>query len=183
MLQAKLQMSGGLAAFPCPQPPFRAAYVLVPADKSMVAFRAFVLVVGFAQPAAGVAMLSAAAPRVSLRSAACARATPPPTMFLGPFKDGWSRISRAVRLVAANTIVERKVAEKLRVAQEKGIQIPEKYEMLMRSFFTSYMVEIFMAGKSMEKYEGLLSSLVKKVLETAKEPYAFEPYHQARRHF
>merc|ERR1712087_412017 len=81
---------------------------------------------------------------------------------------------------AASAIVEKKVSEKLAAAQAK-YDVPEKYLTLMRSFFSSYMTEIYMADRDMDKYEAILTRLMKKVLETAEEPYQFDPFHKAMR--
>ena len=81
---------------------------------------------------------------------------------------------------AAEQIVAKKVQDKMKAANEK-YSVPQKYQTLMVSFFTSYMVEIYKANRDMDKYEGLLTQLMKKVLETAKDPYNFEPFHKAIR--
>jgi len=77
-------------------------------------------------------------------------------------------------------IVQQKVAEKLARAQEK-YDIPDKYVDVMGGFFTSYMTEIYKAGLDMDEYEGTLTTLFTKVLECAKDPHQFEPYHTAIR--
>merc|ERR1712113_1296827 len=89
-------------------------------------------------------------------------------------------VSDAIRGRAAANVVEKKVAAKLQAAQEK-YDIPENYLTLMQSFFSSYMTEIYMAGRDMDLYEERLTLLMKKVLETVKTPYEFEPFHQAIR--
>eukprot|EP00310_Coccolithus_braarudii_P022115 CAMPEP_0183355582 /NCGR_PEP_ID=MMETSP0164_2-20130417/40968_1 /TAXON_ID=221442 /ORGANISM="Coccolithus pelagicus ssp braarudi, Strain PLY182g" /LENGTH=366 /DNA_ID=CAMNT_0025528731 /DNA_START=169 /DNA_END=1269 /DNA_ORIENTATION=+ len=89
-------------------------------------------------------------------------------------------LSKGVKRTAAEAIVEKKVAAKLAAAQEK-YDVPEKYITLMRSFFSSYMTEIYMADRDMDTYEALLTRLMKKILETAKQPYQFEPFHKAMR--
>lgn len=81
---------------------------------------------------------------------------------------------------AAEVIVQQKVAEKLARAQVK-YDIPEKYIDVMGGFFTSYMTEIYKAGLDMDEYEETLTTLFSKVLECAKDPYKFEPYHTAIR--
>jgi glycerol-3-phosphate O-acyltransferase len=43
------------------------------------------------------------------------------------------------------------------------------------------MTEVYKAGKDTEHFEGVLTSLFKKVLECIQEPYKFEPFHEAMR--
>ena len=59
--------------------------------------------------------------------------------------------------------------------------IPAAYEPVMQSFFTTYMTEVYKAGKDTDHYEKVLTTLFKQILENMKDPHQFEPYHQAIR--
>jgi len=87
---------------------------------------------------------------------------------------------KAAKREAAAAIVEKKVAAKLEKVREK-YNVPEKYLMTLGGFFTSFMTEVYMAGEDTDKYEELLSVLMKKITACVKEPYEFEPYHEAIR--
>ena len=50
------------------------------------------------------------------------------------------------RVACAEAIIAQKVEEKLIKAKEK-YDIPEAYEPVMKGFFTSYMTEVYKAGK------------------------------------
>mmetsp|Transcript_140778 Transcript_140778/g.259223 ORF Transcript_140778/g.259223 Transcript_140778/m.259223 type:complete len:426 (+) Transcript_140778:56-1333(+) len=99
-----------------------------------------------------------------------------PTMIVDQLK----KAADGVKGAAAETIIAQKVADKLEKASEK-YDIPEKYMVIMKSLFTSYMTEVYKAGNDVDYYENILSTIFKKVLENAKEPYKFPPYHQAIR--
>jgi len=101
-------------------------------------------------------------------------------MIIDQLRSAVDGASFAAKKKAAEVVVEQKVSAKLEAAQQK-YTIPEKYVTVMRSFFTSYMTEIYMADLDMDYHEGLLTEVMKQVLATAKEPYMFEPYHQAIR--
>jgi glycerol-3-phosphate O-acyltransferase len=99
-----------------------------------------------------------------------------PAMILDQMKQAADELKGA----AAEQIIAKKVEEKLTKAKEK-YDIPEKYEGVMASLFTSYMTQVYKAGKDTDVFEGLLTQLFKRVLEQFKEPYKFEPYHEALR--
>ena len=86
----------------------------------------------------------------------------------------------AAKGAAAEAIVAKKVADKLERAKEK-YDIPESYVGVMGGFFTSYMTEVYKSGKDMDEYEAILTELFTRVLERAKEPHQFEPFHRAMR--
>lgn len=94
--------------------------------------------------------------------------------------DQMKKAADDLKGAAAETIIAQKVTDKLEKAKEK-YNIPEKYEAVMVDLFTSYMTEVYKAGKDTDHFEGLLTQLFKKVLEQFKEPYNFKPYHQAIR--
>mmetsp|Transcript_4816 Transcript_4816/g.15237 ORF Transcript_4816/g.15237 Transcript_4816/m.15237 type:complete len:415 (+) Transcript_4816:33-1277(+) len=119
------------------------------------------------------------APIRPVRGPAVSRAAAPAMVF-DQLKKMVDDSAKGVKEAAAAAVVEKKVAEKLAKAQEK-YNIPEKYTNLMTSFFTSYMTEIYINDRDMDKYESILTVLMKKVLETAKEPHVFEPFHEAIR--
>jgi glycerol-3-phosphate O-acyltransferase len=109
-------------------------------------------------------------------SAGLADARVAPKMIIEQMKKAADDLKGA----AAETVIQQKVSDKLAKAKEK-YTIPEKYEGVMADLFTSYMTEVYKAGKDTDKYEGLLTQLFKKVLEQFKNPYNFEPYHKAIR--
>jgi glycerol-3-phosphate O-acyltransferase len=51
----------------------------------------------------------------------------------------------------------------------------------MQGFFTSYMTQVYKAGKDMDTYEAVLTGVFKKVLENMNDPHQFEPFHKAMR--
>uniref|UniRef100_A0A7S4F5M3 Phospholipid/glycerol acyltransferase domain-containing protein n=1 Tax=Chrysotila carterae TaxID=13221 RepID=A0A7S4F5M3_CHRCT len=126
------------------------------------------------------AALLSSAPATRVHSANVPRSCRSTTMIVDQLKDMVAAGGQSLKEAAAREIVEQKVAKKLADAQEK-YSIPEKYITLMKSFFSSYMTEIYLNDRDMDKYEVLLTQLMKKVLETAKEPYQFEPYHKSMR--
>ena len=101
---------------------------------------------------------------------------PAATMIIDQMKAA----AREVELAAAAAIVQQKVKEKLEKAQEK-YDVPEKYLAIMGGFFTSYMTEVYRSGNDVDYYEKTLTALFKKVLERAKDPHKFEPFHRAMR--
>jgi hypothetical protein len=112
-----------------------------------------------------------------LRGAAARGArAPAATMIIDQMKAA----AREVELAAAAAIVQQKVKEKLEKAQEK-YDVPEKYLAIMGGFFTSYMTEVYRSGNDVDYYEKTLTALFKKVLERAKDPHKFEPFHRAMR--
>jgi len=108
--------------------------------------------------------------------AAATRRAASPSMIM----DQLSKAADAAKGAAAEAIVAKKVAEKLEKAKEK-YSIPEEYEPVMQGFFTSYMTEVYKAGRDTDYYEKVLSNLFKKVLDNMKEPHKFEPFHAAMR--
>ena len=48
--------------------------------------------------------------------------------------------------------------------------IPESYEPVMQGFFTSYMTQVYKAGKDMDTYEAVLTGVFKKVREKPAAP-------------
>ena len=107
---------------------------------------------------------------------AAARASRAPAMIIEQMKAAAKDVENA----AAEQIVKQKVQDKLTKAQEK-YDIPEKWMNVMGGFFTSYMTSVYKAGNDLDYYEGLLTQLFKKILEFSKEPYQFEPFHEAMR--
>jgi len=106
---------------------------------------------------------------------AMARATPA-AMILDQMKAA----AKAVEGQAAEAVVRQKVEAKLAKAKEK-YNIPAEYEAIMQGFFTSYMTEVYKAGRDTDHYEQVLTKLFKQILENTKEPYKFPPYHEAIR--
>ena len=106
---------------------------------------------------------------------AMARATPA-AMILDQMKAA----AKAVEGQAAEAVVRQKVEAKLAKAKEK-YNIPAEYEAIMQGFFTSYMTEVYKAGRDTDHYEKVLTKLFKQILENTKEPYKFPPYHEAIR--
>ena len=112
----------------------------------------------------------------SLSLAASQRAAVAPTMIIDQLKKAADDAKGA----AAEVVVAQKVAKKLADAQDK-YDIPAKYVDVMGGFFTSYMTEVYKAGRDVDYYETVLTSLFKKVLERSKEPHKFDPFHRAMR--
>lgn len=99
-----------------------------------------------------------------------------PAMIL----DQMKKAADGLKDAAVETVVAQKVADKLAKAREK-YNISDKYATIMESLFTSYMTEVYKAGKDVDYYESVLTKLFKKVLETAQEPFTFAPFHKAIR--
>ena len=78
--------------------------------------------------------------------------------------DQLSKAADAAKGAAAEAVVAKKVADKLVKAKEK-YNIPESYEPVMQGFFTSYMTQVYKAGKDMDTYEAVLTGVFKKVRE------------------
>lgn len=106
-----------------------------------------------------------------------ARQSAAPTMIV----DQMKKAAEDLKGAAAETIISQKVADKLAKAKEKYPDIPDKYIDVMTSLFTSYMAEVYKAGNDMDTYEEVLSTIFKKVLAQANDPFEFPPYHQAIR--
>jgi len=112
-----------------------------------------------------------------LSTARCGAA--PAMVIADPMKSLASGMKAAKREAAA-AIVEKKVADKLEKVKEK-YNVPDKYMVTLGGFFSSFMTEVYMAGYDTDKYEELLSTLMKEVLSFVKEPYQFPPFHEAIR--
>lgn len=111
---------------------------------------------------------------------ASSRAAVSPAMILDQMKKMADDAAADLKGAAAEAVVAQKVAKKLADAQEK-YEIPQKYLDIMGGFFTSYMTEVYKSGNDVDYYEKVLTSLFKKVLERAKEPHKFDPFHKAMR--
>jgi len=87
----------------------------------------------------------------------------------------------AAQAAAAEMVIKKKVADKMKAAQEK-YDIPDKYMGVLNSLFQSYMVEVYKGGNDVKYYETVMTDLFTKFLENAKGGgYEFEPYHKAIR--
>jgi len=127
-----------------------------------------------------VLLASADAVRPAVATRPPAVRTAAPVMIMDQLKKIADDGALAVKQAAAEKVVGERVAAKLAAAQAK-YDIPQKYTNLMQSFFTSYMTEIYLADRDLDEYEQILSTLMKKVLETAQEPHTFQPFHEAIR--
>ena len=76
--------------------------------------------------------------------------------------DQISKAADAAKGAAAEAVVGQKVADKLAKAKER-YDIPEAYEPVMQGFFTSYMTQVYKAGRDLDHYEGVLTGVFKKV--------------------
>jgi len=99
-----------------------------------------------------------------------------PTMIL----DQMQKAADAAKGAAAEVIIASKVEEKLAKAKEK-YDIPASYEPVMKGFFTSYMTEVYKAGRDTDHYEKALTNVFKKVVENMQKPHQFQPFHEAMR--